>query len=68
MDRALRQKQRALHLQRRCERSRVESDLWTTAYELIVPEQRQSLPPPHSPTAQPGEDHRPVPRSKGVSA
>jgi hypothetical protein len=62
MDRPLTQFKHPLHVKRSCERSRLEIDLWATAYELIVPEQRRTLPPP-----QVNAD-RENPPNKGVSA
>lgn len=68
MDRPLTRSKHPLHVQRSCERSRLESDLWVTAYELTVPAQRRTLPPPSPETAKAGTGNRPTGPAKGVSA
>lgn len=68
MDRPLTRSQHPLHVQRRCERSRLETALWATAYELAIPGQRRTLPPPSPATAKAGTANRPTGPAKGVSA
>lgn len=68
MDRPLTRSKHPLHVQRSCERSRLETDLWVTAYELVIPGQRWTLPPPRQPTAKAGGENRPTGPAKGVSA
>ena len=57
-----------LHLQRGCERSRLEAQLVAAAYELAVPIRRRPLSRPQRPRAKdPVSQPSPVPR-QGVSA
>jgi hypothetical protein len=68
MDRPLTRSQRPLHVQRRCERSRLEADLLANAYELVIPRQRQPLPAGKQPTGNDRTPQRSSTSSKGVSA
>lgn len=67
MDRPLTRSQHPLRVQRSCERSRLEADLLTAAYELAVPVHRRTLPPPPSATTPAGRANRPTGPAKGVS-
>ena len=64
MERARARTKRPLHVQRGCERSRLEDDLVATAYELAVPSLRGSRSAPRC-RAPNTSSHLPSPSSAG---
>jgi hypothetical protein len=65
---ALSPTQKTLNLRRDVERSRLETQLLATAYELLTPILRRALPSPqpkHQPTQQPRKAHERRQRQAG---